>query len=641
MTVVIEDDFVRTLYGIVAEPQDIHHELCKFKVDDADPLVIEPDPRPNAAQIGPVTTPANTWANRDSCAAKAVFTRYLTNHVPFKMNKKERNKVRTAVNEIIREHFARDIVTEEFLNHPVLLELKSPKMTEATLEKTIDDLLDSSGALPEYKYMVKNEVLKLGKNPRLIINAGNMHQLAALLVISIFEKLWFNKDAKDHIKNACKYEAMQRVVTHLDASTDTRPRNTKCGPSRPVAKVGLEGDGSSWDFCCSKELRKLIERPILNHILDCILESGVFHEIPYQAMRESIDFASKDWWIMQQSTIDWKIGHKRRLHMNVVRASGERGTSCLNHLVNIVLWTCCLLDTPSEIFKRKDRGASTSGWHLLSRRFTGRERKWFSFRAAFEGDDSLLRICQWVLDEYRVQIIDYWTKAGHRMKLVGSSDVHKDGPLQGRERGYCTFVGYDIMFEESKFTNIMFPTIDRNLASQSFTTSYYACQEGKDRYLRVKEVGVQAHASRAIAYLPHFPELAQFFIAMMQQCQKELVEGGRELKKSTTVTEQMHFKLGLPLGESVDLNELLCEAEMLFVDEDRPKYEELVFRTTGHRLTTQDRTSMTMLTNIGLDDTDEVLDAIPSRFFEPCHVAPRKLPDEFLRVINKDEIGLA
>jgi len=646
MRVVRERDGVITLYGRVAELRDFLPEQKTMNLDnplvkmeiDTDVIGTQTDPRPCAACIGPVGTPAEAWANRDKNAALAALKRFISNHKPWGMKTQDTKKISAAINCIIKHHFPREKVIACFLDHPVMAELRSPKMTPEVFEKTVDDLLDASGVLPEYKFMVKNEVLLLGKNPRLIINAGNMHQIAALLVISIFEKMWFTEDTKDHIKNSPKREALHRVVDHLNSGQPSR-KNGKSGVSVPM--IGLEGDGSSWDFCCSPELRRLIERPILRHILDCILDSGAFHEVPYEAFENSLDFASKKVWAMKQSTIDWKEGHKRVMYMSIVRASGERGTSCLNHLINIVLWTCCLLDNPCELFSRMDRGAGSSGWYVLSRRLTGsQDRRFIYFRAAFEGDDSLLRTVRWLYEQYSKNILAYWTDAGHRMKLVSTSTINEHGSNAGLPRGYCVYVGYDILFEDNEFTKIMCPTISRNLASQAFTTSYYACQEGKDRQCRVNEVGMQSHASRAIAYHPHMPYLANFYVALMERCSSELKTRGDELKFATKVDEQMHFKLGLPLGETIDLSRLLEEAELAYDFEEEPLYDELVFRTTGHRNTEEDKTAMTMLTDLGIDDIDEVLAAIPERYWEPYLIGERKLPDEFMRLINNDEIGL-
>jgi len=653
MTLVRETDGVHTLYGMVPPAKDVDSAQCKFTVTDVSAVDQSfREPRPCGVRIGIVGVPVGTWSNCDNSAAKAVDERFVKDHTPFAMRYKDRTKVTRAVKSIIATHYPREVVLATFRDHPIMAELRSPNMDIRVFEQAVDDLLDQMGVLPEYKYMVKNEALVLGKNPRLIINAGNMHQIAALLVISIFEKLWFPPECRDHIKkgsvnyerdlgerDTAKINNLRRTISHLNSGSFVPPkRNGKTSSSVPL--VGLEGDGSSWDFCCSKRLRRLIERPILEHILDCILDCECFHELPCVTMKNSIDFASKKKWNMKQSTIDWKDGHKRTMILDIVRASGERGTSSLNHLINTVLWTCCLLDNPTEVLSRADRGASSEGWYLMSRRITGKQKRWIYFRGSYEGDDSLLKTCKFVFDDYGKDITDYWTRAGHRMKLVPSSSTHEKGNLKGKVRGFCVFVGYDILFEASSFLNVFCPSISRNLASQAISTSYYATQEGHDRLCRVLSVGAQAHASRAIAYLPHLPELANLFVAQYEYCNKELEREGKILKANTTVDDQLHFKLGLELGESVNLDELLADASAEYDPSKSDLYDELVLRTTGHVYTLDDKIRLIELSEVSPDDTVAVFAAVPNKFWQPYNTKPPLLPNHFLKVIDKEELGL-
>jgi len=470
--------------------------------------------------------------------------------------------------------------------------------------------------------MVKQEILPGGKKPRMIINAGDLHQLSALLVVSCFEHFWYPKVATDHIKKAAKLPAMHRIVGNLGLAATSDPET-------------VEGDGSSWDFCQSLKIRELIENPILRHISHCLYEESAWTQLPFKVAMVSLDFRRVEMWTVRPSggVIDFKMGKRHKLKCSAVRPSGERGTSCLNHLVNCVMWACVLLENPHEIFDSIDRDSHKSRTYKLRLKLfeplwprapgtqgpegdSDDRKEWkakmmakqprVAYRGVFEGDDSLVVTDKWVWDCLDKEIRLTWFKAGFDMKIIRQSDPSK--------RGSVTFTGYEFLCHDGLPTLVMCPSIPRNIMNSAFTVSTYALKPdsdegnfcGKPRVVRSHEVGAQAMFARAAAYMPHLPWLANFFTAQAEYHQNRLISlGHATVDKLDTTDWSTAHKLGVSIGEAVSIGDVLENAQNMYRPCLEPLYDDLVYRTTGYVPTVTDKVGLTSLYE--LDPHDEFI----------------------------------
>jgi len=648
--------------GIVRD----HHALSSF------------EPRPLAAKIGPSLNSVEVFANTDSNVSKALRKRFVDKFIPYMLDIEDERKIRRVVKMIIKTFFPRDEVRSWLADHPLLVELKSSTMDYGKFETALDELLSCCGVLPEYKYMIKQEIMPLEKKPRIIINAGDLHQLSALLVISCFEHFWFSHDATDHIKHAPKLESLHRVIGNL------RMASTKDAET-------AEGDGSSWDFCQSLKIRELIENPILRHIGECLY--GVTRDmpnphswagdLPFHAAFASLDFRTLKKWVVKPSgnVIDFKVGSRHKFQCDAVRPSGERGTSCLNHLVNCVLWASVLLELPEELFSSKSRDATKSRTYKLSsslfkpvyqiydpchpknnnvsfvdqpvdwkcpvthlpkssfeRTMVGGRSCWVaedsydtkrwkakcreklprvSYRGVFEGDDSLVVTDKWVWDRLDCELRSAWTKAGFDMKIIRQGHADK--------RGSVTFTGYEILCEGGLPTHIFIPSLPRNVMNAAFTVSPYALTAGnfcgKDQRTRIHEVGAQAMYARAAAYAPHLPYISVYFREQAEYHQSAL----RSLRDAKRGIDEMTIldtsdwstahRFGVELGDVVHIGEVMNNAEALYRPLLEPLYDELVWRTTGHKPNSEDKTGLILLHEVSPDDEYHIRARLPPAFY--------------------------
>jgi len=655
-----EDDGVRTIHGVTRPPLDLigatgstqvrvngrgnRVRLAKFRdiVKDYQPDS-RTDSKPSAAKIGCSLNRVETYSNRDSNIAAAVHKRFVEKFIPFRMLPNDRNKISKCVRTIIRVFFPRDEVQKWLLDHPFLHALKSTTMDDVRFEKALDDILDECGVMPDFKALVKREIMPEGKKPRMIINAGDFHQVSALLVISCFEHFWYGDDCHDHIKHADKKSAMERVVEHIAEICCSDPE-------------AAEGDGSSWDFCQSDHIRNLIENPILQHIFECLYSSCGYNEVDVKTAQASLDFRRLPWWTVKMSTLDNKKGFRHTLKMRAVRPSGERGTSCLNHLVNCIMWACCLLDHPCELFSCRQRHSGLSRTYVVSKSLMSDTRQWatdvmnpdgslahyatekFSsevlarrrsdrrmfkrtgYKGAFEGDDSIVAASRWVWEAYEIDIRAYWHRAGFDMKIFRESAV-KDGAYIGA----VTFTGYDFLCNRGLPTKVMFPTIPRNVMNSAFTVSGMACDEcsgKKSRHIRAAEVGVQSMSARASAFHPHLPYLANYFEAQAEYWQEYLASFGVDQVTDIVVD---NWKIAAKFNVNrcdedgsptlIPIDPLLDRAKALYDARYEHYYDELVHRTLGYSITPEDKRYMMMLTTLDPDDEHIARSCIPPPFY--------------------------
>jgi len=590
------------LYGALAKAEAVVHDCATFKgLED-----YEFERSVLAIKIGPSLCEVECHENRDANVAEAIRRRFISKNKPVKLRKQERAKITRAVNKIILTYFETDLVQQFFYDHPLVEELRSDNMNWPRFERALDDLLESTGCLPDYKYMIKNEVLRIPKEgakpARIVINAGDQHQLAALLCISCFEKFWFNDQCTDHIKGVDKHEAMLRIIGHLNHVGARRPSQA-------------EGDGSSWDFTCSLIIRNLIENPILQHISDCLYSNELFNDVPKWCVKASLTHRTVERWTLNPSTMDWKDGRRAKLVIRSIRASGERGTSCLNHLINSVLWACCLLDEPETLFSDWARHSGKTKRYRISRLlYLPSERDSanynIGYKGAFEGDDSAINTDEWVWENKMDAIVAFWDRAGFNMKIAVAKDKFqetygKPGPAS------FTFTGYEVLVLRGMAMPIMMPEVKRNIASSAYTTSSYARDEGPHQILRVHEVGAQSMATRAAPYLSCLPHLAQYFLAQHTWHNDQLEKLGKKALEEFVVDRDTHHKLGLRMGERVSVGDLLERSGARYNPEHKPFYSLLSYATTGYATSLDDEVALLQLTDLAPDEEHVARSVIP------------------------------
>jgi hypothetical protein len=525
--------------------------------------------RPGAIAIGPNLASSSMHRMTEANVMLAKQKRYdEKTHAPCP-TAGDKASVGKLVRALIKRVFTEKRVRKWRADNPVFADLRSSKWSPERMRNAVDTMLDSFGAPEKRVYRlgvhVKPEVLAFppgGKPPRLIIVDGDAGQVMSLLTVKCLEEVMFERFELESIKHLDKEESLHRMFSNM--------RHEGC--------VAVEGDGSSWDATCNKTVRDAIEMPILDHIA-AILHAPDDAEIPVQWTKKAQKVNRAEKLTLQA---DGGLDHRSRFYLNIaaIRRSGHRGTSCLNWLVNKVMWCASLSATP-EIFVN-------TKVETTALRFKPSVNVWT--KMGFEGDDSLLSIDPAVIDVFP-DIEACWYRWGFNMKLFI------------RRTGECaTFVGVNTLVDRCGPTTVYMPELRRNLGKAGFTVSQMAIQSVEHgKVSGAYAVGASTYAARAYSFSASWPPVASYFAAVARGCDE--MSGG-----NSTLDREASMRIrGEVTTESIA--SVLAEADERMriwsghSNQVRDLYRHLVFAQTGRVPTASEEAALLQLRKIDPRDS--------------------------------------
>ena len=251
------------------------------------------------------------------------------------------------------------------------------------------------------------------------------------------------------------------VHPYFDASIKHRPKDTavKEAVKRLRQKADcdtIEGDGSSWDSCCTPEFRDLTENRFVARVISVL---GCDAEVPESWMKTMFNDMCK-------CTIKGKANVEENkkfftgtitVLIQAIRQSGHKGTSLFNWILNICGWSAVILKHPEKIIDFviiigcRGKGASDECDHEPGELFKLVDKLqcafgnniWIILRHIFEGDDSALTVSRagsFSILDYKLKIESRWKSLGFRMKLI-----YPD--VQNGKKGVMTFCGYNFLVD--------------------------------------------------------------------------------------------------------------------------------------------------------------------------------------------------
>jgi hypothetical protein len=522
---------LRGLTGRDTEPQDLNGTVAQVVVTQAPGTDV-----PNAVFVAPDIVPLESYVDSAGNLAEAVRLRVEEPHNTWSPSNKLKSKLKGFTDEMLKHAFAEERVHEWVLAHPWFEDLKSAKWSSERLWAAVDELLEKHNYIPKSTAQIKkNEQMprrEVGK-PRLVINFGENQQVACLALVSCVEHLLFEWFHQTNIKHAAKLPSKgaelldYEIGEELEGSPEDGSLHRVVNSLRKVdATTYVEGDGSAWDATISLELMGLMELRILARVWKTMVgDEPLFLGVPTSATNAQLNSRKKK--ELKASMKGNFLGSRKvaELTMSMIRQSGDRGTSCLNYLVNCGMWACVTLSFKGV--KDYVRARGMPGHYQADIGFVGvAMNECVPYNAAFEGDDSLVA-CDIYRDPANVAIAqDAWKSAGFNMKLRIVSGT-----------GYVTFVGVEILVEE-KLQYVFLPTVRRNIASCA-TTSDTGPNFRQTAYMSLHARAVTF--GRCGAY-----SLARYFLL----CGKhwEAFRPGSDVHKETE--KQIKFRIGDNYKES-------------------------------------------------------------------------------------------
>jgi len=502
--------------------------------------------KPGAYSIGPDLIPSDCKPNSIGALLTGLTERLEKKVLPFDPKPGLEDALHESV-KALKNVFTAEKARAWRTANPIIALMKSGKWTSPRFYDAYDKLLGEMGAYElQHKFQVKrNEVLPArGKAPRPLCSDGDVGNVANLLTIKFIEDVLFGCDAfKGHfrghnIKHQKKLTAVREIMRNL----------------RHLKKdiTSLMGDGSAWDSCEGPEIREIVENPLITHVATLLLDDI---EVPDWVSEAAIRARKGKKMRASAETADTAPNGRKLLSfldVRAIRRSGDRGTSVLNFIMNLVVWLTILSDDAPKLI------ANPATRNHMSR-LSGK-RVWMNY--GFEGDDSALATDD-DLKKYEVRIRADWTSLGFHMKL----------DFRGADEA-LTFVGYCALCDKhGPRDDIVMPELLRNIASSAWTCSHLAATRKG-----CTQIGAEAYASRATSFLETAKPIGKLFRGYALGHHRSgacLTANSREL--------QMQHTGEYDENKSFNLGEMMQDAEndSLWTDDTEKGFIKLIDLQSG------------------------------------------------------------
>jgi len=463
-----------------------------------------------AAKYGPTTADAKFYSNSPERVAQAVQERINDKHVAFDMTANEREEIKT-----ISESFAAQMrdspEVDKIASWLLFGDLKSNKWTITRAEMALNVLMWTLNPSFTFSAAIKLEPMPKGKPPRMLIADGDAGAVMSALTIGVLERYLCRYYKHMTIKGkpkALRMEEICRQAMELRAS----------GDMAAYEAFLMENDGSAWDTCCKLILRELTENPVT----DALFERLYKYFTPYnwyQEARQTADTKKQYKLMCSTNKLDVtrhkpqanytsddiaKAMCKKRttIQIDSIRRSGDRGTSILNWLVNVICWAWVLTGSCGDHFVHSNAKVCTDIFGVNRR-----------FKAWFEGDDSLLWLTGRHFTPCELEVLGArWTQLGHRPKLF----MRTQGDI-------AEFVGWKFFVTPHGIDeSTAIPDVPRMLRNVFYSTAKEAVEAAKsgDKVAFGRVVG-PALIARAGAIATRVPTVARWLTRLSSEvCDK-------------------------------------------------------------------------------------------------------------------------
>jgi len=468
-----------------------------------------------AVKYGPTTADKAFFANTPTNIHEAVEERINKKMTSLDMTTEERDQLRAITKQFIEEmkgvdnkeagtflggreaNMIKNIATS------ILFEDIAPKKwSPARTEQALQNLMMKYNPKYQFKCSVKLEPMPPGKPPRMIIADQDAGAVMSALIIGVLERYICKRRGKQTIKGKAKAQRMMEICEETQKPV---------GGAHKHPAFLLENDGSAWDTCCKDLLRELTENMIMDYMFDqlaFIITPYSHFNAPRKAANEAkkltlqmganklrVELWSKlpDKWF-DQSEVFLSIFKKNvKMQIEAIRRSGDKGTSILNWIVNMICWFWVLCGNRGSEFFRENAKV------LID--IFGEKRH---FHIWCEGDDSLLWLTNFAYTFVQGDELEKrWKQLGHRPKLF----LRKDGD----EAEFC---GWKMVVDKYGLVpRSAMPDVPRLLQNCFYTTAKEAIEAAKSGdELRFARLVAPAVVARASSIADRAPSIASWLL---------------------------------------------------------------------------------------------------------------------------------
>jgi hypothetical protein len=493
------------------DDEPIVEELCYRLEGDMPGVIPYRDPadttcsgRILAVSMGPTTVDKVYWANNVDNIMRAIDMRITQKHRDMNLTAAEMIELK-GIADVIVHDIQQDVSRVRNIATSLLFgDYASKKWSPKRAAQALESLMARWAPEYEFKANVKLEASKHGKPPRMIVADGDYGQVMSMFVLGTLERWYFKRYKHRSIKGGEKDAMMEKLAEEMHI----RREDMFGGLHEKLHGTVIENDGSSWDTCMSHTLRQLVEVPILDKCVELLNE----FVLPYnnwsdQFLRANTKktYKVKAVTVVHLGGVVFDEDHvihaafKKRIGVVIaaIRRSGDRGTSLLNHIANMVLW-CWVL-------------GGRNGMHLVKKdavKFTDIFGVCRRIKMKFEGDDSLLVTTGGFSDDQQQEVATRWERLGHWPKLFFR-----------KERDVAEFTGYKFLVDEFGIVEGSdIPDVPRQLSNGMLTKA----KEAVDAYVlgdmrAFAKAVIPSLIARAAPIAKRLPSVARFFMRIADE----------------------------------------------------------------------------------------------------------------------------
>jgi hypothetical protein len=396
------------------------------------------DPDGMATKVGPLLGSSVVHnANDLKTRCSAILPRLLTRDT-YDVNSDMHKRCVKFTDVALREVFTEAAIRRAAVMMPEIESLAPEKYSEAAVRAAFEECI----SLPRMRRIVAitkaESVAKAHKPARLVLDEGLKRQMAALMVVSVFERLLYG-----HLRHCTiKHRNRDTVMNDISHRLSSRPFRRRRPPSKDVDylnPVAMEVDQTCFDS--HERLDRFIDgeyRPhgLLQH------EHRILRRITEVIAK--INYVERAWeWVLQEEEgTEWVLDFKdlktserekdkvlKLAFCYLFRTSGNRRTSSANLFVELMCTLCACTANPWAIWTHN---LDTWCFDFEAIQSTKKSPRLLRFLPFVEGDDLLAQTESWLRGHVN-EIMACYESVG----LIAKLDFRQGTPSRPDRAEFC------------------------------------------------------------------------------------------------------------------------------------------------------------------------------------------------------------
>lgn len=292
-------------------------------------------------EVGPVYEGWKHHANSLGNVTRSLAERLDKKRNPMRLSPAQCKTLKATADAFWKKALTRERMQRYVDEHPSYRELFSPKWSEDRKAAALKQLLDQGAINTEIRWtlQIKSEVGGSEKAPRIVCSSGDTGQLQMLATLAMVEWCVLEEYGCHSIKGQRKDLSLV-AISQKSMELSKQYGQIEC----------CQNDLSSFDWTINDDICGLVEIPGLSTAVSFLQEQAVVFGGPATWCDENLKQRRK-----KDRLATYTKAHAFAvIHLPMCRMSGDRGTSILNFVDNLLVSTAAALDDPVSWVEHHD-----------------------------------------------------------------------------------------------------------------------------------------------------------------------------------------------------------------------------------------------------------------------------------------------